>query len=521
MTNEKEDPNHCLLLPFPGDELDKITRGLLEIKERRGNIELDPKLVLEHIDCLYSFIATFKDGTSNAENFLTLADIEVLFLTFKSRLSDLAFKILLDSMSSLKGESDLIIKKKEEYRQLGVRLKNFHLYTSSIVTLAGRVSFKRMALRPSTRLDAEKLLATTGRRGFVYPVDLALEISKLPFNLTMAATLLVAKVAVQTSSYEEAEDRLRQEASIKVNDDTIRKITNSLGTIVYQNDLLEANTIWARLSSSKLISLKEKRPHVLYLLTAGTRFSIQEKDEKGSIWRENIKGTAFSSDNMTFWVDKHGKSHPRIDKLEFMNYIGHNEDFKRFLFSLAIRHGYGSYKEVVLLSDGASWIRDTRDELFPEAQLILDINYLCEKINNFAKNIISIDEILFNAWSQKVRDLLMSSKIDEVLNMISDIKTNKFNNIFLNIYQYIKDNIDSLDYANYIKKGYFIGSLEIQNPKSYGLPKRLKRPGTRWKAANGQAMASLRAKFESGLWERDVVKASYRYYGIRPPAILS
>lgn len=53
-----------------------------------------------------------------------------------------------------------------------------------------------------------------------------------------------------------------------------------------------------------------------------------------------------------------------------------SEEFKRFMFSLAVRNGYGKYKETVLIGDGATWIRSMKEELFPDAQQILDFSHL-------------------------------------------------------------------------------------------------------------------------------------------------
>jgi hypothetical protein len=144
--------------------------------------------------------------------------------------------------ANLKGEASLI-KKKDEYLQKGVKLKKFHPYESSVMTLAGRVSYKRTALRPSASSDAEKLSAM-GHEGFVYPADEALEITKLPFNMTLPVMRTAAEAAVRAGSYEEAEQILRELTNVKVNDDTIRKVTNSLGAMVFKNDLEQTNRNW-------------------------------------------------------------------------------------------------------------------------------------------------------------------------------------------------------------------------------------------------------------------------------------
>jgi hypothetical protein len=383
------------------------------------------------------------------------------------------------------------------------------------MTLAGRVSYKRMALRPSNRSEAEKLLSL-GHKGFVYPVDEVLEISKLPFNMTLPAMHMVAKEAVRSNSYEEAEQILRELTPIRVNDDTIRKVTNVLGTMVFKNDLKQTDRDWELLSKARLIFPQKKVPHVLYILTDGAMLPTREKDATGSIWRENKLGMVFSTDNFTFWVDKHGKKQHRINKREFINYIGSSEDFKRFMFSLALRNGYGKYNETVLISDGATWIRYMKEELFPDAQQILDFFHLCENVTTYAKNIYSLDEKKYKPWAENICELLKNSKSQDVLNIINKINPKIRQKSSFNLSTYIKNNINNIDYDNYIKKGYFIGSGAVESANRYVLQERLKLPGMRWDVANGQSVLSLMAKLKSGLWEKYVVQASYYHFGVKP-----
>jgi hypothetical protein len=96
------------LIPGKEDELDEIMRGLLEIRERHGNKALDSARILEHIDIICQFDDIFERGTTDPNDFFTLADIEALYQESKSRLSELDFRNLLKKMTKLKGETELI-----------------------------------------------------------------------------------------------------------------------------------------------------------------------------------------------------------------------------------------------------------------------------------------------------------------------------------------------------------------------------------------------------------------------------
>jgi hypothetical protein len=75
-----------------------------------------------------------------------------------------------------------------------------------------------------------------------------------------------------------------------------------------------------------------------------------------------------------------------------------------------------------------------------------------------------------------------------------------------------KCRINSIDYASYLEKGYFIGSGAIESANKIILQKRLKQAGMRWNVDSAQSLLTLRAKRESGLWLTDVVLPVSKQY---------
>jgi hypothetical protein len=96
-----------------------------------------PKIILDHLSHLYNFLESFEKGTSDPEDLLTIADIEALYLEYQSRLSETDFSNLINLFSKIKGEEAIIQKKKNEYLEIGIRLKKFHFFKSSILTKIG------------------------------------------------------------------------------------------------------------------------------------------------------------------------------------------------------------------------------------------------------------------------------------------------------------------------------------------------------------------------------------------------
>jgi hypothetical protein len=386
-------------------------------------------------------------------------------------------------------------------------------YARSILTVNGKVEFTRYVLRPKTKADRAALAAREGITSVV-PMDYYLGISGLPFKMTAEAMLEVAFWAQNQSSYQAAEEAVLKAVGINVNDDTVRLVANCVGSKVFGKDCELAGAAYEKFASGKLSFPERKKPGVLYIETDGAALNTREKDSDGSSWRENKLGIVFSSDNIHFWADKKGGRQHRIEKREYTSYVGGVDEFKKHLFACAMRNGYGSYGETVILSDGATWIRNMEEELFPDAQQILDYYHLCENVNEFAKQIFNMAESEYRPWANRVCEQLRESRFENVLAELGAIGKKQTDRATVNLQGYIRNNINNIDYAAYIKKGYFIGSGAIESGNKVVLQKRLKQAGMRWNAETAQCLLTLRAKQASGLWHQDVVVPILRQYNI-------
>jgi hypothetical protein len=387
-------------------------------------------------------------------------------------------------------------------------------YARSILTINGKVEFMRYVLRPKAKADRAALAADSGTSAIV-PMDCYLGIAGLPFKMTAEAMLEVTFWAQNQSSYQAAEEAIFKSLGIGVNDDTVRLVSNHIGLMVFENDCKSADAAYRKLVSGELSFPDRKRPGVLYIETDGAALNTREKDNDGSTWRENKLGVVFSSDNIHFWTDKKGERQHRIGKREYVSYVGSLDEFKKHLFACAIHNGYGSYSETVILSDGATWIRNMKDALFPDAQQILDYYHLCENVSEFAKQIFSMAEAEYRPWSDRICKELKESRFENVLDEIGRLDRKLLARASFDLSGYIRNNIHNIDYAEYIRKGYFIGSGAIESGNKVVLQKRLKQAGMRWNPETAQNLLTLRAKQESGLWHNDVVIPVLRRYGSR------
>ena len=348
-------------------------------------------------------------------------------------------------------------------------------------------------------------METEGVKSIV-PLDALFMVDKLPFKMTVATMLKAAYWAQNQGSYQMAEDVIADVLKISINDDTIRAIVNYVGGIVFQDDCRRADESYSLFTAGKLPYPKDKSG-TLYIQTDGAALNTRHKNADNSTWRENKLGVVFSSDNIRSWTDKHGVKQHKIQQREYVSYLGSVVEFKKHLLSCAIKNGYGAYKKTVIIADGATWIRNIRNELFPDAVQILDYYHLCENVHTFAKYLFNMNELKYKPWADDICKALKKSRSDTVLNEILAFKDKKPNGCHVNLYGYIENNLDSIDYAKYQKLGYFIGSGAIESGNKIILQRRLKQAGMRWNNDSAQALLSLVSKQESGLWGADVVRA--------------
>jgi hypothetical protein len=213
----------------------------------------------------------------------------------------------------------------------------------------------------------------------------------------------------------------------------------------------------------------------------------------------------FSSDNIRKSVNKKGEIVGKIEKKEYTSYIGKAQEFKKYLFACAVKNGYGEYKETILLSDGATWIRTIGEELFPDAIQILDLFHLCENIYHYAKAVFKNDEAKYKPWAENLVEKFKGGEKQEAIQEIKAMKNRKLPKGTVNLYSYVVNNINKIDYKEYKEKGYYVGSGAIESGNKVVLQKRLKLAGMRWDDLSAQYLLSLRAKYESNLWHSCVI----------------
>jgi hypothetical protein len=332
----------------------------------------------------------------------------------------------------------------------------------------------------------------------IIPLDDYLGITELPFKMSRPMMIDTAYWGQHESSYKSAERIIQKFYGSRITDSLIREVTDYEGKIVFEDDCRKAEKIKENMDK---MPDKAEKEGILYGFADGAAINTREKNDAGSTWRENKLGEFYSSDHTR--KRKDGKTYDVLEK-EYTDYLGSVQEFEKHFFDCAVRNGYGHYKTTVIISDGATWIRNMCDELFPDAIQILDLFHLEENIYSFGKQLFKDDASKYTPWAEEIIALVKESKTSEALEKLKPYKDMTFPVAVVNPYTYLWNNKDKVDYKGYRQKGYRVGSGPIESGNKTVLQKRCKLAGMRWDVPSAQHVLSLRAKEESGLWEKSV-----------------
>ena len=380
-----------------------------------------------------------------------------------------------------------------------MRLTNKGTYGRELITIKGKIRFSRTILVPADIESAKKLFAEEGIKS-VAPVDAALGIDKIPFKVTARMICEIVKEAVRNKSYSDAAEGIYKTFHVDISPDQIRRITDYAGDLVFASDLEKAE--YAKLHENDKIDRRKRRHRkndVLYLETDGAMVNTRVEKE-GSSWMECKMGMAFNERDIHRWTSKKGEPCHSIMKREFIGFIGSANEFMYHFLAMAKRNESDYCSEVVIISDGAIWIQNMVKQHFPNATHILDLYHAKENACKFASFIYAGSPEKAKAASVEWCDMIENGKAEELIEILKPYEGKKMPPGILNLHTYLSNHHSCMNYPEYKRKGYFVGSGAQESANKYVMQNRMKLQGMRWNKRTGQGMLSLKAKYEADRW---------------------
>lgn len=316
-------------------------------------------------------------------------------------------------------------------------------------------------------------------------------------KVTLEAAELLTYAGQVAMSFEKASELIFKFTGLEVSESLIRTVTEETGEKVFCQDMERAKKSYlAPEIAAPCVLDKDKKEGVLYIMVDGSSVNTINIDDSGSSWREMKLGLVFADYNRI--KTKDGKV--RITDKEYVTYFGEVGEFKKLVFDAAARAGYGRIKEVAVIGDGAHWIWNMCEELFPDAVQILDFYHLSENVHKFGRYLYPENDIEMKRWSKNILNKIDKGQIDEVIEGLPDFKGKKLPAQTPNLKGYMDYNRKRIKYKDYKEKGYYIGSGAIESGNKLVIQQRMKQSGMRWSVSGGQQIAALRAKYSSNKW---------------------
>lgn len=156
----------------------------------------------------------------------------------------------------------------------------------------------------------------------------------------------------------------------------------------------------------------------------------------------------------------------------------------------AQRRGLHDAGELVVISDGAEWIRTTCDEIFGgrKATFVLDMFHVLEYASDAVKAIFP-DKAERDRRFEEIKADIEAGRIAKVIREL-DPFSGRHQDVAA-CCRYFRNNIERMRYDEYRGQGMQIGSGVVESGcRMFGL--RLKRPGTRWSERGANAMLALK-----------------------------
>jgi hypothetical protein len=175
----------------------------------------------------------------------------------------------------------------------------------------------------------------------------------------------------------------------------------------------------------------------------------------------------------------------------------------------ARRRGFDQAQRRVVLGDGAPWIWNLANELFPGAIQIVDLFHAKGHVWEVAKTIYGAGSDLGQWWAKQRRDELDKGKIDAVLTALrAHADTNEEARKCI---EYITTNRHRMSYPKFRAQGLCTSTGVVEAGCKTAIGTRLKRSGMHWTVAGADAIIALRCCILSGrfeaFWERQSTTA--------------
>ena len=328
-------------------------------------------------------------------------------------------------------------------------------------------------------------------------------------NVTPVTRSMVCQSIVLCDSYQESQEQLRQ-AGLELDISTVVRIAVATGTKALElrdTSLCEAInnplTDHSPLAGERVrVSLDGGRARVRKTRRGrGIRPGKNGRRPFDNSWREPRVITVDV-------LDDEGK--PKSSWRPIYEITMGNADATFALLTGLLRKlGVKQAKEVVFVSDGATWIWERLDKLIKETEIpvtrflkILDYYHATEYVNDALKACKNLTSEQRKALFRKLKgELLQPNGAEEVIKQLRELARGRRAPEINKIVRYLKKHIDHMRYSDWRARSVPIGSGVVESAVRRVINLRFKSASMCWREDHLEPLLYLRAIQKSGRWD--------------------
>jgi hypothetical protein len=371
----------------------------------------------------------------------------------------------------------------------GQRMESRVVRRKELLTILGPVSYERSMFRcPSCRATR-------------YPGDEALDV--VGTTRSPGVRRMMARAGSQ-STFKDGRDDLRIYAGLEVSAKDVERVAERIG--------LEMDTWGAKERQALLRPDRAPDPDkdipVMYVSYDGTGvpmrpeelIGVKGKQADGTAkTREAKLGCVFTQTT----VDAEGYPIRDPDSTTFVSAIERAEVFGWRIYGEARRRGVLRARRIVVIGDGAEWVKNLAEMHFPQALMIIDLYHAREHISGLCRALFGSNEKKMERCRQHWWALLDEGKVETIISQASrslpedpDLKKVAAAEI-----RYLNRNKERMRYNKFRAQGLFIGSGVVEAGCKTVIGQRLKQSGMEWTVRGANAIIALRCMMKSNRLE--------------------
>lgn len=366
----------------------------------------------------------------------------------------------------------------------GQRMESQGVRPKELMTILGPVTYER------------SMFQCPGCGATRYPGDKALDV--VGTTRSPGLRRMMARAGSQ-STFKDGRDDLRIYAGLKVSAKDVERVAERIG---------QEMDAWGQEERQRLLAVDEPEPEkdipLMYISYDGTGIpmrpeeliGVKGKQADGSAKTREAKLGCVFTQTVT---DEEGHPIRDPDSTTFVGAIETAEAFGWRMYGEARRRGLARARKVVILGDGAEWVKNLAELHFPHALPIIDLYHAREHVSALCRTLFGSNEKKMERRRRRLWELLDAGRVETIVAQARQIlpedpDLKKAAEVEI---RYLDKNKERMRYTKFRAQGLFVGSGVVEAGCKTIIGQRLKQSGMEWSVRGANAILALRCVMKS------------------------